>query len=265
VVIPHWTKGGRVFTADGAVVDGHDGVSTFDGIDPGWAIIGYRSGISRFTERASTREAVFTGFAASAGHLAPSVGNDALEGIVMGADRSPYFAAAPPPLGPPGPDLPLPLADEQRHLVRLEVGAERLTAEQIAAAPAHVRYNALLAGVDPHGTLRTQAGNAGDLALSVAQGWAGATSLDDQRLRAWQVVFEENVDGRRRARIDTFQLQPSDPVAIAPWHVYLDDSGDMVQSSISYYYPPSTEPPAQPLTSFDPTFVTKVPLNAFPE
>ena len=58
---------------------------------------------------------------------------------------------------------------------------------------------------------------------------------------------------------------PGNEIAIAPSHVYLDESGDLVQSSASYNYPPTVEPPDQALATLDPTFVSDVPYNAIPE
>ena len=40
----------------------------------------------------------------------------------------------------------------------------------------------------------------------IAQGGVMAAAMDNQTQRAYQVIFEENADGRRRARIQTFTL-----------------------------------------------------------
>ena len=71
--------------------------------------------------------------------------------------------------------------------------------------------------------------------------------LDNQTERAYQVIFEENGDGRRRARIQTFTLahDGAGGVVIIPEHVYVNGEGELTSQTISYGspYPVRRRPP----------------------
>ena len=66
-----------------------------------------------------------------------------------------------------------------------------------------------------------------------------AAAMDNQTQRAYQVIFEENADGRRRARIQTFTLAHDGQggVSIIPEHVCVDANGELMSETISYGQP----------------------------
>ena len=60
--------------------------------------------------------------------------------------------------------------------------------------------------------------------------------MDNQSERAYQVIFEENADGRRRARVQTFRLgyDTDGEVFIIPEHLYVNGDGELTAQTISY-------------------------------
>ena len=76
-----------------------------------------------------------------------------------------------------------------------------------------------------------------------ADGWVFAANMDNQRERAYQIVFEAaSGDGRRRARIETFTLgyDEAGNVVIMPEHVWVDARRGAGERVIMY------APPAGP-------------------
>ena len=70
-----------------------------------------------------------------------------------------------------------------------------------------------------------------------------AAAMDNQTERAYRVIFEENADGRRRARIQTFTLayDGEGGVVIIPEHVYVNGDGELTSETISYGSPYETD------------------------
>ena len=68
-----------------------------------------------------------------------------------------------------------------------------------------------------------------------------AAAMDNQTHRAYQVIFEENADGRRRARIQTFTLAADGDgdgdVSIIPEHVFWTATATLTSQTISYGSP----------------------------
>ena len=64
-------------------------------------------------------------------------------------------------------------------------------------------------------------------------------NMDNQTERAYQVVFEQNDDGRIRARIETFSLweNADGDLSINPQHLYVDAGGRLMSQGISYGAP----------------------------
>ena len=63
-----------------------------------------------------------------------------------------------------------------------------------------------------------------------------AAAMDNQTQRAYRVVFEENADGRRRSRVETYTLARNGEggVVIVPEHVYVNGDGVLTSETISY-------------------------------
>lgn len=82
--------------------------------------------------------------------------------------------------------------------------------------------------------------NAMSLGVGLLQGARVAMNMNDSNDRAYEVLFEENDDGRRRARIQSFALEPkADGVILASWHLFLDDDGNVIESPASYQIGPT--------------------------
>ena len=74
------------------------------------------------------------------------------------------------------------------------------------------------------------------LVIKAGEGVSFAAGLDNQRLRAYQAIFEEDSQGRRRARIETYTLdygEDGEPV-IVPEHVFVDPDGVLMSQDITY-------------------------------
>jgi hypothetical protein len=77
------------------------------------------------------------------------------------------------------------------------------------------------------------------LGVTVIHGSVMASAMDNQTQRAYRVLFEENTDGRRRARIETYTLahDGNGGVSIIPEHVWVDGEGNLTSETISYGRP----------------------------
>jgi hypothetical protein len=79
---------------------------------------------------------------------------------------------------------------------------------------------------------------AGAVGVGVAAGRSAAVALnmDNQNERAYQVIFERNGDGRRRARVRTFRLRydADGAVEIVPEHLFVDADGRLTAQPIRY-------------------------------
>jgi hypothetical protein len=190
-----------VYTADRHdAAPGEPSIATLAGSDPGWEVIGLASGVERFQAAPSLLERTLGAIATTSGRIAPLPPNGALAVIAMPISAPPYFAEAPTTPLPPAPRAP---------------------------------------GAGP-GTRPSTAGDivAGAVGLGIAagQGAALAIAMDNQNERAYQVIFERNGDGRRRARVRTFRLHyaADGEVVIVPEHVFVDADGELTAQPISY-------------------------------
>lgn len=75
-----------------------------------------------------------------------------------------------------------------------------------------------------------------DLAPTVAAGIIGATEVNNGTHRVYQVVFEENEDGRLRANVTMYQLgyNEDNDVIIHAQHLWVGEDGELMQQPISY-------------------------------
>jgi hypothetical protein len=74
------------------------------------------------------------------------------------------------------------------------------------------------------------------LGVTAGQSAALALNLDNQNERAYQVIFERNADGRRRARVRTFRLHyaTDGDVVIVPEHLFVNADGELTSQPIRY-------------------------------
>jgi hypothetical protein len=199
------TEDGDVFTADRhPVAAGEPSVATLGGSDPGWEVVGCATGIERFQAEPSFGEELLAAFGGTTGRVRPLPPNSGLAYIAVPASGGPPHLVDEPP-------TPRPLVAPPA------VGVPD---------PANSSPGAIVEG-------------AAALAVTTAQGGVMAGALDNQTQRAYQVIFEENGDGRRRARIQTYTLAHDGEggVVIIPEHVYVDGNGELTSQTISYGSP----------------------------
>jgi hypothetical protein len=138
--------------------------------------------------------------AATTGWVAPLPPNGALRSIVAPVGAPPYFAETP----------TTPSAVSSR--------ASSAAANSLPPTPGDVVTGAI------------------GLGITAGQSAALALNLDNQNERAYQVIFERNRDGRRRARVCTFRLNytTDGEVVIVPEHLFVDADGELTAQPIRY-------------------------------
>ena len=240
IVVPHVEiDEGDIYTADNySALPGQPSVATLGGSDPGWELVGCATGVARFQEAPSLDEGFWGLFAGTTGLVRPLPPNSGLGQIAVSVNGAPRLID----VAVPGP----------------------VVAPQSGSAP------------DPLNTSRGTVLQAGvSLGVTTAQGGVMAAAMDNQTQRAYQVMFEENADGRRRARIQTFTLahDGEGEVVIVPEHVYVDANGELIAETISYgspydttaeTVPSSTDDVADFAFSGDEPISYKVPRAVFP-
>jgi hypothetical protein len=219
IVVPHVeTDEGDIFTADEhAVAAGVSSVAALGGSDPGWELVGCATGVARFQEAPSLDEGIWGFFAGTTGLVRPLPPNRGLAQIVVSVN------------GPP-------------HLVDDVAAPGPVVAPQSGSAPNPF-------DTSPGAVLQEGAA----LGVTTAQGGVMAAAMDNQTQRAYQVIFEENADGRRRARIQTFTLADDGEggASIVPEHVYVDANGELIAETISYGSPYDTSGETIPSSTDD--------------
>jgi hypothetical protein len=203
IVVPWVQDGESQFTADvGGAAAGAPCVGNLNGADDGWAEVGYQSGIERFQHAPTPMEQMFGFFAGTTGMVVPMPPSSQTQFIQMRPRDLPYLAAAPHGAPPP-------------------IGSALPSAEGAV-------------GGTPSGQAVI------DVSVRGSDGWVFATNMDNQRERAYQIVFEATEDGRRRARIETFTLgyDANGDVIIVPEHVWVNADGELMSELITYAPPP---------------------------
>jgi hypothetical protein len=192
---------GDVYTADRHdVATGEPSVATLGGSDPGWEIVACAGGVERVQATPSMLERGLVAIAATTGQIAPLPPNGALRSIAIPIGAPPFFTETP--------TTPLP-------------------------APPRT------SGGDPSGAPPTPGdivAGAVDLGIVAGNGVALALNMDNQSERAYQVIFERNADGRRRARVRTFRLHHTGDgdVVIVPEHVFVNADGELTAQQVRY-------------------------------
>ncbi len=231
IVIPWMEIDGHVYTADsGPGVE----VATLGGRDDGWSIVTVRSGVERIQEEPNLFAELAAGLAGSTGLVTPLPDDEMLPGIVMNPDRPPWLAS----------EIPLPRPVRQPDVAVLPVAPMMMIVngrlmqvqpDELAWAPRDIRRAVANTTVLPPSTAGTVITGALDLAVPAGQGLDMALSLDNQNQRAYQVIYEENDDGRIRARVETFWLtSDGETVAIQPRHLFFDEDGQLAEQPIEY-------------------------------
>jgi hypothetical protein len=205
IVVPRVeTADGDVYTADRhATAPGEPSIATLAGSDAGWEVVACASGVERFQAAPSALERSLGAIAATTGRVGPLPPNGPLTSIAMPIGGPPFFAETP--------TTPLPVPPRARG------GGP----SAVPPTPGDVV--------------------AGAVGLGITAGQAAAVSvnLDNQNERAYQVIFERNPDGRRRARVRTFRLHygADGDVEIVPEHVFVNADGELTAQPIRYGSP----------------------------
>jgi hypothetical protein len=202
IVVPRVeTAEGQVYTADRHdTAPGEPSVATLAGGDPGWEVVACASGVERFQAAPSLLERGLGAIAATTGQVGPLPPNAALTAIAMPINSPPYF-------------------------------------DEVPTTPLPAEPRASGGGPD---TRPPTAGDivAGAVGLGITAGQSAvlALNLDNQNERAYQVIFERNADGRRRARVRTFRLHyaADGDVVIVPEHIFVNGDGELTAQPIRY-------------------------------
>lgn len=229
------------YTIDGDIDDVTPSVASLGGADPGWAMVGYRTGIERISSEPGRGWKALAGLAVASGlDVALGVDDANLAGVHLRAGSPARFAQATIGFGSAQPAVATggsALTDPESTVWLMIDGR---VGEYPASAISDLRLPSAQPGTVPHSE-QTRLGrvNTADQLLSLATGAANGyvawRDLDNGRQRAYEVIFEENADGRRRARVQTFTLENGPAgVALYGWHLFLDADGDLRQSPVSY-------------------------------
>jgi hypothetical protein len=268
IVVPHLGVGNEVFTIDGDLGAGTPTVATLGGVDPGWVMVGYRAGVEQFHADVGAGWQVATALAGLSGlRLPPVVDDAALSQVVFRPGSRPFLLGAVDVNGGvevSGPSI-MPSASPSALLL-VDGRAQYVPVDEIDRRRVAVRDAAQQAGVD-----RAAAGRIAlpnhllTLAVSAAQGISAALALGNRNQRAYEVVFEQHVDGRRRARVQTFALEArADGPHLFATHLSIGDDGQLLEQNASYRSGPTINAPGAVVASNggDPSVVRPVPNPA---
>jgi uncharacterized protein YukE len=189
LVVPWIERGGVRFTGDQeALVDPAGTVETLGGTDPDWRLIGLQAGVDEFGPRATTATKAAIVTAGLAGLAPTTVGRlrpDLLARLRLSPTGYPTLEA-----GPTG--VPAPRKGGTGRLPRSAL---------VRDADGTVRWDSDTGKATP----------VGPNVLALAEGGLAAAGtarrLDDARAAAYRVAFEENADGRIRARLTLYQVR----------------------------------------------------------
>ncbi len=242
VVVPHLVTADGHFTIDSDLSATTASVASLGGGDPGWTMVGYETGVERIVEepnvwwRALTWLAVATGLG-----VTPGVDDANLSGVHFRAGSRPNFSGSVPA---PAPTEPIDgdALTGLEPMVLLAIDG-RVGEYPIADATTVVPDPGQLGSVPrPISTSLGKANTADNLlalATGAMTGFVAARDLDHRNHRAYEVIFEENADGRLRSRVQTFTLEQGPAgLALYGWHLFLDADGELQQSPVSYQSEP---------------------------
>lgn len=247
LVVPWVEQNGVRWTADGDTATGtpdagntdaetsHTGdVTTLDGADPGWHEIGIRIGVDTFGPAVptATKAAIVTaGLFGNAPRLIGRLRPDLLPELRWSPAGVPSLAPVPPvPAQRTGGTVSAPRPNLVRDGDRLRWVPDGSTDRGIGTRNV-TRQNPEA----PTGSSMPAAPNAVALADSGLTALGTAERLDDRRTAAYRAIFEENDDGRLRARVVTYQVRETDdgPRVLAE-DVAVSPDGELRRQVVSY-------------------------------
>lgn len=227
LVVPSLRIGDQTFTGDANARPGDRTVGTLGGVDPGWVLVGARSGVDRLQATPGRFERFAVGLAGTNPNLAPRA--RALEGdeyrhlLIDGYGR-PRIELEPRAVGSGPPSSPPSLSDVRSpafvmidgkmvEFDRMAAGEESRGIRRAGVVAANVRAQRAAATM-----------SSVEIATSVLAGASLANTFDDFDWFAYQIVFEENIDGRLRAQARSYQMAVDErgEVVIHPDLMFLD-------------------------------------------
>ncbi len=239
IVIPHVDRGDEHYTIDADIPDGIPTAASLDGQDPGWVVVSYRTGVEQVHAEISGVWQTLLSLAFATGLRAPAtVDDDHLEAIEIRLGGRPTFVGSTSATGSGGVDVTTGQGI-QPHTGPVVDG--RIGGRNADGSP---RTKPLPTPPASPGTVAhaNRHVNAASLVINGLQGVQVALSVNDANHRAYEVILEEHADGRLRARVQTFHLEPRrDTVLVAGWHLFVDDDGALRQSPVKYQTPPDDD------------------------
>jgi len=272
IVVPHLVIDDRHHvTIDADVPDTMPSAASLGGADPGWTMVDYRTGIDRIQSEPGTWWKTATGAAVATGlSVALGVDDAQLAGVRLRAGSAAAYERGTPVASdngvPDGAGAVLPGREPTVWLV-VDGRAGEYPISEVPDLPLSPSQRLAAPGPNDTALGRIQtAGNVFTLATQTLTGFVTARDLDDGRHRAYEVIFEENVDGRRRARVQSFTLEAKQWGAeLYGWHLFVDPDGGLRQSPVAYQYGPllTTETTRLAHNPADPELVTALGQPAF--
>jgi hypothetical protein len=168
-----------------------EGTAALDGADPGWHELGVRVGVDSFgpaTPTATKAAIVTAGLAGNAPQMIGRLRPDLLPKLRWSSTGVPVLA--------PAPAIPVPRGGGTRR-VRIPRSTLVRTDGELGWDP----------GSQDPSPVSPAAPNVLALADSGLSGLGTARRMDDARTAAYRASFEENDDGRIRARLTTYQIR----------------------------------------------------------
>jgi hypothetical protein len=218
IVVPNVRIKGRTYNGDLALGMNEDPIETLAGLDPGWSTIGSTQGTMHLW-KTGWFDRFAAGAAGTAGVVSTSADSRAHHAIAVNALGEPVIMAKPP--------VPL-LSEAPPNYQGVAVRTMPVLVD------GHIQYvdpadttgwnrGIWRSGVSSRSAAAGAAAGAPLLLDQAAAGVAAAITVGDQSLVHYQVVFEENADGRRRAIIRAFHVdRGSNGFLIEPFHMYFD-------------------------------------------
>lgn len=272
VVVPHLvTDDGRHYTIDADIGDIAPSVASLGGADPGWTMVDYRTGIERVQAEPGGLQTATTGVAVATGlEFAAGVDDSNLAAVYLRAGAPAVYLDSMPVVGPAGlPDEAGAALNSPEPTVWLMVDGHvgQYPISDVPDLPLRADRRQDLPRPQHTGLGRAQAiDNVFALTTQAVSGFVAARDLDHGRHRAYEVIFEEHADGRRRSRVQTFTLEAKDwGKELFGWHLFVDEAGVLQQSPVAYQYGPSltSETTRVAHNPADPEFVTHLGDPAF--
>lgn len=272
IVVPHLAVDDRHhYTIDADIAETTMSAASLGGADPGWMLVGYRTGVERVQSEPGEWWKVATGAAVATGlSVVPGVDDAQLAGVHLRAGSAAVFLEAMPVVAstsvPEGAGAALAGPEPTVWLV-VDGRAGEYPISEASDLPLSRSQRLAVPGGRDTALGRAQAvDNVFALTTQAMSGFVAARDLDRGRHRAYEVIFEENIDGRLRARVQTFTLETKQwGTELYGWHLFLDDDGAVRQSPAAYQYGPllTSETTRLAHNPFDPDFETRLGTPAF--